>query len=53
MQIKESYENKGLLTLFAKAILELELDLAQEVSREINIKIANKIDDLMTARFIR
>ena len=53
MQIKESYENKGLLDLFSKAIIELELDLAQEVSRELEIRVANKIDDLMTATFIR
>ena len=51
--IKESYENKGLLALFSKAIIELELDLAQEVSRELEIRVANKIDDLMTATFIR
>jgi len=52
-ELRDRYDSRGLITLFAKAIIELELDLAQEVSRELEIKIANKIDDLMTARFIR
>ena len=46
-ELRDRYDSRGLITLFSKAILELELDLAQEVSRELEIKIANKIDDLI------
>jgi len=52
-ELRDRYDSRGLITLFSKAVIELELDLAQEVSRELEIKIANKIIDLMTASFIR